>query len=286
MATARDIAPGEIIPQMGFSPTQNQNGGWTASRDYYMLTSTWTSGTTQTRFAKDELVATADPTIDSLFAFLRVDTKSAIHEDSGTTRLTVNYTGSPSGQYGGENDDQLTLDAAPTYRLVGRLRELPLSEHPKWQNLGSITEEYALGEALNGNSVVSPSGDQVGNYVVGADNNSTFKPLPDGSGTAITLESSEALSFAGLLQKGIYTFQSPAFTWIETTQGDSGIPDGQLSKLGKVDTPRGTPPTPLGQGRDWMLTDAAQEQRGKLYRTSLEWTVSPAEGWGAFLYQD
>jgi hypothetical protein len=57
----------------------------------------------------------------------------------------------------------------------------------------------------------------------------------------------------------------------------------QLNKLGRISTPRGGPPTPTGS-RNWMLTGASQEQRGDLYQTQLEWSLSEREGHDSFLY--
>jgi hypothetical protein len=57
----------------------------------------------------------------------------------------------------------------------------------------------------------------------------------------------------------------------------------QLNLLSKVATPRGNPPNVSGD-RNWLLTSASQEQRGELYQTTIEWTLSEREGWDSFLY--
>ena len=263
---------------MGFAPTQNQNGGWSATRSYYMLAETWEGAATQTRFARGTAISTADPSVDSVYSFLAVESKTASYEDCGTIILTVNYTGSASAQFGGEGGGDLTLDALPIYRMEGRLRELPFSLHPKWQSL-SDDHKYALGLLIGGHVVRDPSNNaKIGIFV---DNTEFLNTISASTGEDIVL-SGDALEFAERVGEGQITFESPTLTWTETTQGNIGLTAPQIGKLGEISTPRGNPPTIPGY--DWMLTGASQQQRGELYNTTLEWTLSPPDGHDSFLY--
>ena len=76
-----------------------------------------------------------------------------------------------------------------------------------------------------------------------------------------------------------------SITWTESTQGASGLTSAQLNLLGNIATPRGNPPEPSGT-RDWMLTSAFQEERGELFVTDLEWTLSEKGGHDSFLYDE
>lgn len=264
---------------MGFAPTQNQNGGWEATRDYYMLAETWESTNIQARFSRGTPVSTADPSISSLFSFLKVESKSAAYEDSGTVKVTIKYTGSSLSQYGGESGAVLSLEALPTYRLEGRLRDLPLAEHPKFKALTLPDEKLLLGTVLNGDAILS------GNKAIAPSfPDGVYEYVKNDAGEEITLSSNDALSIAQLIKDGITSFQSPVFVWIEIAEGDSGLTSGQISNLGLIDNnPRGLPFTAPG-GREWMLSSATQEQQGELYRTTLEWTASERGGWDEFLY--
>jgi hypothetical protein len=200
--------------------------------------------------------------------------------EGGLVTVLVEVTGSASAQF---SAGDLGEDALPTYRLEGRLTEMPFSKHPKWEALTN-NEKFALGELIEGN--VKPRYDwtQVGNYelVDGFSWALTFVPLKDSSNNNITL-SGDAIDFAKRIAAGETTYMVPTITYVESTQGTNPMTAAQLNLLGKISTPRGNPPTPAGD-RDWMLTGASQEQRGDLYQTQIEWTLSDREGWDSFLY--
>lgn len=279
MPTVKNLSAGEVVPQMGFAPSQNQNGGWEATRDYYMLAATWEGPAVQNRFSRGTSITTADPSIPSVYSFLTVESKIANYEDSGTVRLSVRYTGSASSQFGGEDGGDLTLEALPIYRMEGRLRELSLNLHPKWQPLGP-DQQYALNALIDGKVTRFATTQEIGYYVETDNGNQTWVPSM-WDGVPIVLIG-DAIEFAGRIEGGRITYEAPTLTWTEVTQGNFGLTAPQLGKLGEISTPRGNPPTIPGY--DWMLTGAGQEQRGELYQTTLEWTLSPPTGYDDFLY--
>jgi hypothetical protein len=280
MPTVNNLTSGEVVPQMGFAPTQNQNGGWNASRGYYMLASTWESTAIQTRFARGTVITTADPDVGSLYSFLSVESKTASYEDSGTVLLTVQYTGSAEAQFGGDGDADLTLQALPTYRLEGRLRDLPLSEHPKYKALTDADEKLLLGKVLGGDAIMN------GSKAIEPAIDGVYEFVKNSTGDEITLTTADALSVAQLIKDGQTSFQAPTYVWIENTEGNTPLTAGQVNSLGLIDpNPRGLPWEAPG-GREWMLSGASQEQQGDLYRTVLEWTASERGGWDDFLYTE
>ena len=279
MSTVRNLSAGDVVPQMGFAPTQNQNGGWSATRSYYMLAETWEGAATQTRFARGTAISTADPSVDSVYSFLAVESKTASYEDCGTIILTVNYTGSASAQFGGEDQGDLSLEAQPTYRLEGRLRELSLAEHPKFKALPD-DQRRNLNLALDGTYKISRDGLEL---LVPSSNDGKFIPVIGLEfGQPLTIDAGDAQEFALLINDGQITYEAPSLVWIETTQGQTGMTPQQLGKLGEISTPRGNPPTVPGY--NWMLTSASQQQSGMLYQTTLEWTLSTPSGYNQFLY--
>jgi hypothetical protein len=280
MATTQNLSAGDIIPQMGFAPTQSQEGGWRATREYYMLASTWETTATQNRFATGTPVTTADSTIDAIYSFLAVESKTANYEDSGTVKLSVNYTGANFSQFGGDDGDLLTQDAIPRYRLDGRLRELSVSEHPKFRALDEL-EQATLRELITGRyrwlpTTISSLGITQGVYIEDADGKQTRLPAD------MQLSAADAITFAGKISTGDVTYQAPSLVWTETTQGETGMTPQQLGKLGEISIPRGDAPTISGY--DWMLTSASQDQQGQLFQTTIEWTLSTSDGWDTFLY--
>jgi hypothetical protein len=275
MATQIGLSTGEIIPLGQFSASQDQQGGWTATRQYYMLAATFASTTVANQFAPGSPAIVADSTIPAIFSFLVVESRSVQYGEAGTCTVTVNYTGAAGAQY---DEGSLSTGIESTYRLECRLIEVPLSEHPKWKALGE-QEQSSLGLLLGDRIEWLKDPFDAGYALWWPRTSDQQAQLPSGE----QLTSADAIAFADLIGASIKTYFVPTITWTETTQGNEGMTAAQLNLLGKISTPRGGPPNASG-GRDWMLTSASQEQRGELYQTTIEWTLSEREGWDAFLY--
>lgn len=274
MPTLHGINSGVIYPQPGFTVTQDQNGTWTASRDYSMRTETWNQSSIRNLFARGTFIYLIDNTLPDFWNFLTVTDKNIVHEEGGIITISVSFNGSLGFQF---DNDGLSEDVLPTYRLEGRLMELPLSEHPKWKALSNDFQQ-ALGKMLTGEATVSPDYLKPGYY-----QNDVFYFIKDASDNVITF-TGNAITFAKLICNGTTTYTASTVTYTETTTGESPVTNQQLAKLGKISNPRGNPPSFAGD-YNWMLTGASQEQRGTIYQTSFEWTLSGESGWDDFLYE-
>ena len=278
MAELYNISAGDIIPQMGFSPSQNQTGGWNATRSYYMLASTWENATTQLRFYIGQPITTADPSVSSDYSFLRIESVNVVYEDSGTVLLTVNYTGAGFSPYTGENNDILSPEAKPIYRLEGRLTSISLALHPKFSRL-PVDEQYALESVLLGDAELVGYRAVAPNAIDGK-----WEPLKGDDDQEIQISSSDGIEFADIIRDGTTTWDHPTLVWTETTDGDTPISPSVIDGLIPViQQPRGLSFN-LPNGINWMSTGITQEQKGKLYRTTTEWTSSPPGGWDETLY--
>jgi hypothetical protein len=278
MSTKIGILDYQIYPQPGFQARRDENGGWTADADFVITTTTWSQASWRARFTKGVSLLTLDPTLDPFFFFLNVTNSTITRNEGGVMTISVECAGSNTGQFG---DGDLDDDALPTYRLEGRISEAPFSDHPKWKVLSEV-EQIALGKLISGSyewgpdPFVSPDSETFVTYIrTGEESTNILTPNPITTG--------DAIDFAKRITKGQSTYFVPTVTYTESTQGTSGMTAAQLSLLGKISTPRGNPPTASGN-RDWMLTGASQEQRGDLYQTTIEWTLSGREGYDSFLY--
>lgn len=275
MPTLHGINSGVIYPQPGFTVTQDQNGTWTATRDYSMRADTWNQASIRNLFARGTFIYLIDSTLPDFWNFLTVTDKNIVHEEGGIITISVSFNGSLGFQF---DNDGLSEDVLPTYRLEGRLMELPLSEHPKWKAL-SADEQYSLGNYLEGR-VLYGKPDEV------ATEKKIFWPdLKNVYFDSEQITSANGIKFRNLITDGVKTFMMPTVTYTETTTGESPVTKEQLAKLGKISNPRGTPPTLPTDDYNWMLTGASQEQRGTIYQTTFEWTMSGAIGWNADLYE-
>lgn len=276
MSTLQGITNNQIYPQPGFNASRDENGGWRGSAEFVVTTATWAQASWRAQFAKGTPITSLDPTLDPFFSFLTVDTQTVTRNEGGLVTVLVEVTGGADQWSTEGTTPDLSEVALPTYRLEGRLQEFPLSQHPKWIDLSS-DEQYSLSNLLN---------DRV---VYGIPENETEKKVfwPQGNlwFADEQIASPDGLDFLNLILAGVKSYFVPTLTWTESTQGSSPMTAEQIDKLGRIDpSPRGNPPKPTAGTRDWMLTGASQEQRGELYQTQIEWTLSDRDGWSNFLY--
>jgi hypothetical protein len=280
-----------MILQPGYSVTRNEEGGFSGSATYYVI-----SG-----LAKDiinilppgRLITSFDSgQIGIDYPFLAVSSVSIEFEEAGVTAIRVTYSGGAGEQYdeedltgsgaggggGGAPPESSPEIPVPVYRIEARIVEVPFSDHPKFRALSDV-DKAVLGKLIIGDFEIDPLGDKVGYYDQVSDAWRYFK-----SGGSIYTLTGNALRFAELITQGQTSYRGASISYIETTQGASPMTAAQLAKLGKISNPRGNPPN-VGN-RDWMLVSASQEQRGTLYQTSIEWELSPNDdGFDQFLYQ-
>lgn len=270
-ATLRGIYNYNIYPQPDFNAEQDQNGAWTAKQSYIVSKTTWASSEWRNKFAIGTQITVINPTLAEFYSFLRVVSSSFTEDGGDIVTILVEFAGTSWSQF--EEGD-------PTYRMDGRLAERSLSEHPKWKKLGSV-EKNTLQLLLSDQAVWYY--DQIDSKwgVWWPRNEQQQAKLPDSE----QLVSANAIAFAELIADGIKTYVFPTVTWTETSSGNSKMTSTQLARLGKITQPRGSEPKASGE-RNWMMTSASQEQRGSLYQTTIEWTMSEEDGWSEFLYDD
>lgn len=272
-ATLRGIYNYNIYPQPDFNAEQDQNGAWTARQSFIVSKTTWASSEWRNKFDIGTQITVINPTLAEFYSFLRVASSTFTEDGGDIVTIQVDFAGSQTAQYGFDEGEE---PQDPTYRLEGRLSEQPLSEHPKWTALPA-TERNPLQLLLNDELVWIYDDVFTNSWLL------CRRSGDDLVASDYTLTSANAIAFADMIAKGIKTYIAPTVTWTETTSGNSPMISAQLNSLGKISTPRGNPPDAAGT-RNWMLTSASQEQRGTLYQTQLEWTMSEKDGWSEFLY--
>jgi hypothetical protein len=80
---------------------------------------------------------------------------------------------------------------------------------------------------------------------------------------------------------GIRSYLSPGAVWRKTLV--TGTRPSDLSDVGGIDTPEGSPPT-IGSGRNWLYAGLTYEQKGLVFTTRKEWRLSGRRGWNATIY--
>jgi hypothetical protein len=278
MSTLHGIVNNQIYAQPGFSASRDDKGGWRGSAEFVVTTATWSQSYWRAQFSNGTSITTLDPTLDPFFSFLTVESQTVTRNEGGLVTVNVELTGSSEAQY---NEGDLSEGSLPTYRLEGRISEMSYADHPKWKALSEV-EQIALGKLLSGDYLwgpdpfSDPDSPTNATYIQVGEVINILNPDP--------ITSADALEFAKRISKGDTSYMVPTITYTESTQGSDPMTAAQLNKLGKISTPRGNAPAVSGD-RDWMLTSASQEQRGELYQTTIEWTLSEREGWDTFLYE-
>jgi len=278
-ATIIGLNSSSIRPQPGFSVQQSENGGWTGTHTVIVTRDGFDNATIIAKFANGQLLTGIDPDIPSLFGFLRVVDTKVVADEGDLITLEVTASGSSTSQFEAGGEGGLGEGALPKYLLSGELRDRPFSEHEKWKAMTQQSKTL-LGLLLNGGLEYVPEYEDIGGSLGNKNVNGLFW-LP----STLQFEDTEldALEFAKLIAQGQTTYEAAAYTWTESTEGTAELQSSDLNNLSKISTPRGSPPTSSGT-RNWRLTSVSQDQEGKLYRTTLTWTLSDVGGYNEFLY--
>jgi hypothetical protein len=269
-ATIFGFGTDELKPQPGLSISRSESGGWSATHEIIIKASDFAD--VSSNFARGTLLSALDPTVPDPFKdFLAIDTVQFVRSEGDLYVFSVTATGGEAQYNSDPEDPGLSANALPTYTLTGQLQDVPFSMHPKWKALTDYNKSL-LGDLLEG----------VLTYNIGS-NILYFADKEKSSKDQFDPTSADAIDFAKRIQQGQTTYQKSSYTWTESTEGADQLTEPQINKLGKIATPRGTPPEATLE-RDWMLTNVSQSQSGELYRTNLEWTLSEEDGWDEFLY--
>ncbi|MCD8284107.1 MAG: hypothetical protein LUD52_05240 [Opitutae bacterium] len=161
--------------------------------------------------------------------------------------------------------------------------------HPKFANCGeyalSLAKMYLDGVPLSKSMKENKSSDS-------RDDTDGEGYIPDENGSDTTLGKliNDARKgdknfdlLISKISKGIRNYLVPLVTWTATSYVSS-IPSE--SKLGKVDTPTGGPPS-FGGKRDWLLTgySATRTKDDELWAVTREWKLSDSDSkWDDDLY--
>ena len=275
MSTIYGFPASEIKPQPGFNATRDEKGAWTGTHSFAIRTTAWSNGAVRAQFAKGTSITLVDPGLAAYWEFLKIVEQTVTSEEGGFTMVQTKLSGG-EGQF---DEDELSDEAQPKYRLEGQLQDAPFSLHPAWAALSDL-EKNALGLLIRGQADFDKPTGKVGSFLETAND---FVALKDSTLAELIITSDDGLAFAERIARGDTTYLRPTFIWTESTQGADELTNAQINLLGNISVPRGSPPEPAGT-RDWMLTSAFQEQNGELYTTDLQWTLSEKGGHDEFLY--
>lgn len=265
------LGPGEFLPASDFTARQSDKGGWTATQSFRFLRSSLSDSTFRNKFSFGVRATELDENLDDYWARLYLE-KTHVRHDGPIGIIEVNY----AGYAGLETNGQVTLPTSPLYRLTGTLRDVPIGQHPTVAGL-SLEDRLLIGGIIQGLYLWDEGNTEL-KVVQGDGSDISSWPAADTQPTA-----GDATDWVKKVSEGWRSYPAASFMWEKVWESEQGIATSTVNNLGKVDTPEGSPPTPSG-GRDWMLLDASQEQKGELYRNRLAWELSEAGGWDSLVH--
>jgi hypothetical protein len=272
-------------PQPDFQARRDSdNSGWTATQTFRIVKGTLNDAPVRAFFAINTPATILDPSLDSIWSFLRLRNVDIQTTVGGWQDITANFGGIPTVDGNGNPIGDLS-EFQVTYAMRGVTGDVPLQEHPKFKALAE-SERVALGKIASGEYGYGPefnSDEPNRTYFFENGNQTMFLPEFD------PIETEDAKTFAILFTQGETSYKGAGFTWSKRWTGTEPITAAQLNLLGKiVANPPGNPPTPSGD-RDWLLAYANIEQQGEInanptFTNELVFELSEPGGWDTFLH--
>lgn len=181
----------------------------------------------------------------------------AAREAGGMVRVTLSYEATAlNASFPGKEPG-----ADPVKRYGGdpSLEEVSILAAEAYQSI-SETEQIALQQIING-EVSKPSGGEWADDVA----------------------STEGLECLEKIRGGTTSVYEPSFQWWERFVTDD-LSDFELSSIGKIDTPPGSPPS--GGSRNYLRLPGSFQmtQDGTAWEMEKRWQLSGKNGWDTDLY--
>lgn len=159
----------------------------------------------------------------------------------------------------------------PIYELVVGLSEEPIETHPDFvTKIGGTAKAPKHGAVFRHVDAGDAFGTAYAGHVPGSNVGWVFKEFQVFDGEQLN-------DFA----KGEIYLSATQVTWRKTYNSKAKISD--LNKVGKIDSPDGSPP-PLKGDRNWLNMGVTSSKRGSCYQCVQEWRASGRRGWNKTVY--
>jgi hypothetical protein len=289
------LEPNQIIPQADFSASEEENGKWKGSQSFWVKKGNFNDLSTRLYFRRGRAPSTLDPNNDGYFDFLKVATTAVDTETGGYTVVRVEYQGyvPPIGSPPYGEKPYMTT----SYR--GTLKTVPITEHSKFVDHCTPEEKYMLGLLISGDFTLERFGLTIGRWVEREDLSDieTGEPLiefttltsSESESVSYSFQSNESQELARLISKGVVDFEIGTYEYVVRWSATEPITSEDISQLGLIVEPIGSPIKPTGGQRNWKLTTINQEQDGTenpTYTMELVYLLSDKNGWNTTLYSN
>lgn len=255
-----------LVPAPTLTIGRDAEGKQTASRDFSATKGALQRPAIQAKVAKGVAITTLCSDIPSDFQHLVVDSFESRDNPGGITTISINFAGySDSGEFG--------FDREITYSARGVISKRPIHLHPNF--IADLESEPTVREGLAGivNATHFGFGDSPGLYQIRqvADQRALIAE-GDFPVTAVT----EAW-WDRIVKQGWREYDAPSMEWTKSGTNAGGLSNADIAKLGKKDTPPGSPPEPSGVDGWWQLADLSDDRSSNQSSYSLTWRFIEGE---------
>lgn len=249
------FSPFEIKPGPDFKAGADDTGKWTGSQTFTCRKFDYSSAIIQNKIKRGTPATSLYPELPPEWSFLYVLTSTHEHQPGGITKIYVEYAGASEDSF----DPGDAADKEESYSMNASLTELDMFNHPYFAAVSQV-ESVGIKGVLNGTARVTS--DPGVTPIIITDNYTSY---PWSISTPEGLE-----MFDILITQGERTYPAPQIEWTIQKTNKAGISSEDLTGLGYIATPAGSPPT--FTDRNWMFTGATQSRSNANPKTVKTWT--------------
>lgn len=249
-----------LVPGPTLVVSRDAKGKQTATRDFSAVEGALSRPAIQAKVAKGTPITALCSDIPADYAHLVVDSFESRDNPGGITTISITFTGySDEGEFG--------FDREITYSLRGVISKRPIHLHPKF--ISDLESEPTVREGLAGivNATHFGFGDSPGLYQIRqvADQRAL---IAEGD---FPVNADTEAWWDRIVKQGWREYDAPSMEWTKSATNAGGLSASDISKLGKKDTPPGSPPEPSGVEGWWQLADLGDERSSNQSSNSLTW---------------
>jgi len=249
------FSPFELKPGPDFSAGMDDTGKWTGSQTFTCRKYDYSSAIIQNKIVRGTPATSLYPQLTDEWSFLYVLSHRHEHEPGGITKIYIEYAGAAEDS----PDPGETTDKEQSFSMSATMTEKDMFTNPYFTPVSEV-EKGGIRGLLKGTARLTS--DPGVTPIVIADNY---------SGYTWSISTTEGLEMYDIIiTQDKLTYPAPAVEWTIQKTNKAGISDEDLSGLGYIATPEGSPPT--FTDRNWMFTGATQTRANANPKTVKTWT--------------
>lgn len=265
-AQIRGLTSLSLVPGPSLVLSRDAEGKTTVTRDFSALQGALTQPSIQSKVAKGTAITTLCSDIPSDFQHLVVDSFESRDNPGGITTISITFTGySETGEFG--------FDREITYSARGVISKRPIHLHPKF--ISDLESQPTVREGLAGVVLAThfAFGDTPSLYEIR--NVANQRALIESGSFPVSTETEAWWDL--IVKEGWREYDAPSIEWTKSGTNAGGLSNADIAKLGKKDSPPGSPPEPSGVTGWWQMADLSDDRSSNQSSYSMTWRFVEGE---------